>query len=165
RMLLLRAWRFRMAAASTVRRTVRQKPKGPIDPSFGERLRVLRVQRGITQRALAEPEFTKGFISHVETGRTRVSLRAAGILAGRLGVKVTDLLATPAGGREARAELRLLESERALADGQPKAALELLERITAQPHGLVRARARRLTGRALGELGRVADALKPLSEA
>ncbi len=75
------------------KRVVHQKAKGPIDPSIGLKVRELRTARGMTQAQLAGPDFSKGFISLLETGRTRVSLRAAHIIASRLGVDVTELLA------------------------------------------------------------------------
>lgn len=74
------------------KRVVRQKAKGPIDPAFGQRLREIRIERGMSQKELAGSDFTKGFISLLETGRTRSSLRAANILASRLGVAVADLM-------------------------------------------------------------------------
>src|SRR5438105_15234684 len=111
-----------MPSTRTIRRRVRQKAKGPVDPGLGRKVRLLRLRRGLTQRGLAGTEFTKGFISHVETGRTRISLRADGLIAERLGVRITELLASPPDERGARTELRLVESERALAAGQPPAA-------------------------------------------
>src|SRR6266508_943283 len=89
-----------MPVATKPRRIVHQKAKGPIDPSVGHKVRELRTARAMTQAALAGPDFSKGFISLLETGRTRISLRAAHILAGRLGVEVTDLLASPTGDRQ-----------------------------------------------------------------
>jgi transcriptional regulator with XRE-family HTH domain len=74
------------------RRATRQRAKGPIDPRFGARLRELRVAAGMTQAQLAGSEFSKGFISLVETARARASLRAAQILADRLGVPLAELV-------------------------------------------------------------------------
>jgi transcriptional regulator with XRE-family HTH domain len=75
------------------RRKVRQRKKGPIDPRLGERVRALRVAQKMTQAQLAGDDFSKGFVSLVETGRTRMSLRAAAIVAERLGVSLSVLLA------------------------------------------------------------------------
>ena len=52
-----------------------------MDPGVGLRVRELRIAREMTQADLAAKDFTKGFISLLENGRTRVSLRAAEILA------------------------------------------------------------------------------------
>lgn len=52
----------------------------------------------MTQAELAGSDFSKGFISLIESGRTRISLRAAGILASRLEVSLAVLLGeSPAG--------------------------------------------------------------------
>ena len=84
-------------------RAVRQKKKGPVDPGVGLRIRTLRLERRLTQAQLAGRDFTKGFISLVETGRTRISMRAAEILARRLSVGVTELFTTPSGELQAEA--------------------------------------------------------------
>lgn len=74
------------------KRTVRQKAKGPVDPSQGEIVRRLRVERDMTQAELAGDDFSKGFISLVENGRTRMSLRAIEIFAKRLGVTPATII-------------------------------------------------------------------------
>lgn len=71
--------------------TVHQKAKGPIDPTFGKRVRRWRMARGMTQATLAGKDFSKGFISLVERGHTRLSLRAAEIFAARLHVELSLL--------------------------------------------------------------------------
>ncbi len=77
----------------TARRRVRQRKKGPIDPRLGERVRALRLAQKMTQAQVAGNDFTKGFVSQVESGKTRMSLRAAAIFAERLGVSISVLLA------------------------------------------------------------------------
>ncbi len=74
------------------KRVVRQKAKGPVDPRLGERLRELRTAASMTQSELAGSDFSKGFVSLVETGRARASLRAAQIFATRLGVPLGELV-------------------------------------------------------------------------
>ncbi len=152
-----------MVATSTGRRRVRQKAKGPVDPAFGERLRTLRHARELTQAALAGDDFTTGFISLVETGRTRVSLRAAEILARRLGVSVSELMGPTTSGPAL--ELDLLVAERALRAGEPAAALEAAERAARRVKGLDKARAQRARGRALLALERPEEALAALDAA
>jgi tetratricopeptide (TPR) repeat protein len=144
-------------------RIVRHKAKGPIDPTFGVRVRTLRQVQGLTQEALAGTDFTKGFISLLEGGRTRASLRAAEIIAKRLGVPVTDLLAPADDSR--RVELTLLQAEGELTAGRADAALTRLRALAERtPKGL-RPRALRLEGRALIALGQAKDAVAPLEEA
>jgi len=127
-------------------------------------MRDLRVQRGLTQAELAGKDFSTGFISLLETGRTRVSLRAAGILAQRLGVSVSDLMANSSQS-ERSVELLMLRGEQMLAAGNPAEAVESIRAALAQASGALRARALRAQGRALVELGQPRDALRPLEEA
>lgn len=153
-----------MATPTRVRRAVRQKAKGPIDPAFGEHLRRLRETRGLTQAQLASDDFTKGFISLLETGRTRASLRAAEILAGRLGVPVTDLMRTDSAG-QMRVQLQLLRAQGELASGLAPQALKTLEETERGARGPLRPQWLRLRGRALAAVGRQHDAVAVLDEA
>lgn len=84
------------------KRIVRQKAKGPVDPTIGLRIRQYREARNMTQAALAQPEFSKGFISLLETGRTRISVRALGVIARKLGVPDVVLI-----GQEGAAQSEL----------------------------------------------------------
>jgi tetratricopeptide (TPR) repeat protein len=151
--------------AGTRRRATRQRAKGPIDPKLGERVRALRLARGLTQGDLAGTDFTKGFISLVETGRTRVSLRAAQILAERIGVGVTDLMNPPTAPQEMRSELQLLEAETRLRAGDASRAVELVTALRSQLSGKLGARADRVRGLALLASGRAREAIPDLESA
>lgn len=146
----------------TPTRVVGQKKKGPIDPGVGHRVRALRVQRGLTQAQLADRDFTKGFISLLETGRTRVSLRAAEILARRLSVPMSELFLAPTG--ELQADLELTRAEALLSAGRTEEALAATEDLDSRATGLMRARVLRLRGRALLAT-RPHQAIKALDEA
>ena len=152
-----------MRAVRERKRVVHQRAKGPVDPGVGLRVRQLRLARKMTQADLAAPDFTKGFISLLETGRTRVSLRAAEILAQRLGVSSADLIA--GGDGEADLELALLRAEQQLSAGRAVDAIEVLERLANKATGSLRARALRARGRALVEGGRPREGLVFLEEA
>lgn len=120
--------------------------------------------RGLTQADLAGSDFTKGFISLLENGRTRVSVRAAEIIASRLGTSPSDLLA--AGTRQGgELELLVLRAEQQLAAGNAQAALDLVDRVASEGTGLLRARALRSRGRALVALNRAREGLATLEEA
>ena len=55
-----------------------------IAPVIGTRIRKARKRRGLTQEQLATPQFTKGYISALERGAVRPSLKALEYLAARL---------------------------------------------------------------------------------
>src|SRR5438094_6556726 len=52
----------------------------------GARIRSLRTAKGLTQAQLADPLYTKAYISMLESGRTRASMKALEHIAGVLGV-------------------------------------------------------------------------------
>jgi transcriptional regulator with XRE-family HTH domain len=93
----------------------------------GARIRSLRTARSLTQAQLAEPQYTKAYISMLESGRTRASMKALEHIAGRLGVQPSDLL----GGNPSPAapQFDLLEARRLIEEGQPKDAIPLLEAL------------------------------------
>ena len=153
-----------MPVATKPKRVVRQKAKGPIDPGVGLKVRELRTARNMTQADLAGPDFSKGFISLLETGRTRVSLRAAHILASRLGVEVTDLLAAPTTDRQ-DLEFMLLRAEQELRGRQPDVAVDIARKWAPKASGILRARFQRLQARAMIETTRSPEAVKLLDQA
>jgi tetratricopeptide (TPR) repeat protein len=70
----------------------------------GTNIREVRTRLGLTQAQLASPEFSISYISAIERGKIRPSLKALSILARRLDVPLTFLLeGSPAGAAEARA--------------------------------------------------------------
>jgi transcriptional regulator with XRE-family HTH domain len=93
----------------------------------GARIRSLRTARGLTQAQLAEPQYTKAYISMLESGRTRASMKALEHIAGRLGVQPSDLLGgspSPAGP-----QYDLLEARRLVEQGLSAEAIPLLEAL------------------------------------
>src|SRR5215469_1269664 len=70
----------------------------------GSNIREVRTKLALTQAQLAAPEFSISYISAIEHGKIRPSLKALSILARRLAVPLTFLLeGSPAGAAEARA--------------------------------------------------------------
>ncbi|WP_367321895.1 tetratricopeptide repeat protein [Streptomyces sp. HUAS ZL42] len=118
---------------------------------IGRRVQRLRVERGLTQRQLAEPTYTPAYISTLEAGRVRPSDEALKYIAERLGVDFEEL----ATGRSARLvtdlRLRLTEAQRTLATGEAEVAAEQYARLLgeARTHALVEVEATALLG--LGE--------------
>ncbi|MBD0423694.1 helix-turn-helix domain-containing protein [Streptomyces sp. NPDC052309] len=119
--------------------------------AIGRRVQRLRVERGMTQRQLAEPAYTPAYISTLEAGRVRPSDEALRHLADRLGVGYEEL----ATGRPARLatdlRLRLTEARRTLATGGAEQAAESYGELLAEAerYGLTEERAAALLG--LGE--------------
>lgn len=119
--------------------------------TIGRRVQQLRVERGLTQKQLAEPVYTPAYISTLEAGRVRPSDDALRHLADRLGVAFDEL----ATGRPARLvtelRLRLTEAQRTLAAGEAEAAVEQYTGLLAEAetYGLAGERAAALLG--LGE--------------
>jgi len=130
------------------KRVVHQKRKGPIDPIFGERIRQLRIARGLTQSQLAGQDFSNGFISLLETGRTRASVRASGILANRLGVSLAEIVATP-DPATADAVVTLTRAEGRLTVGDLDETMRLIASVERRLTGLDSAKAKRLKGQVL----------------
>ncbi|MFF3847265.1 helix-turn-helix domain-containing protein [Streptomyces sp. NPDC002328] len=135
------------------------------DPGvIGRRVQQLRVERGLTQKQLAEPAYTPAYISTLESGRVRPSDDALRHLAERLGVGFDEL----ATGRSARLvtelRLRLTGAQRTLAtgatDSATDAAAEAFASVLAEAeeNGLTAEQAAALLG--LGECGLVTGELE-----
>ena len=91
----------------------------------GARIRSLRTAKGLTQAQVAEPQYTKAYISMLESGRTRASMKALEHIAGVLGVKPADLLGgTPS---PTTPQYTLLEARRLVEQGRAAEAISLLE--------------------------------------
>ena len=93
----------------------------------GARIRSLRTAKGLTQAQLADPLYTKAYISMLESGRTRASMKALEHIAGALGVKPSDLLggsSTPAAP-----QYDLVEARRLMEQGKLAEALPILESL------------------------------------
>ncbi len=93
----------------------------------GARIRSLRTARGLTQAQVAEPNYTKAYISMLESGRTRASMKALEHIAGVLGVKPSDLL----GGIAAPAtpQFELFEARRHIEQHKERDAIPMLEAL------------------------------------
>lgn len=68
--------------------------------TVGERIKALRLERGLQQRQLAEKSgLTPSMVSQIESGRLTPSLHTLGKLAGALGVPIASLFETKPEGR------------------------------------------------------------------
>src|SRR4051812_38937004 len=91
----------RVGQLTMSRWTVKMQPvtgpeASPAQETIGERLRRLRLERGLSQRELSEPGVSYAYISRIEGGARRPSVKALRMLARKLGVSA-DYLETGSG--------------------------------------------------------------------
>src|SRR6059058_526304 len=87
---------------------------GSHQETTGQRLKRLRLERGMSQRELASPGVSYAYISRIEAGTRQPSVKALRRLAAKLGV-TPEYLETGTDIRDVDArELRLLDAELAL---------------------------------------------------
>jgi tetratricopeptide (TPR) repeat protein len=129
----------------------------------GQRIRRARQERGMSLAQLGGAELTRGFISAVELGRSRISLKSLSLIAQRLQLPMSYFLEDETETSEAAGELSLDRAEIALRSQQPAEALRLLDEMGEHPS--LRARNQWLRGWALSDLGRSREAVPVLEEA
>jgi transcriptional regulator with XRE-family HTH domain len=78
-------------------------PLSPVHAAFGQALRELRAERGVSQEAVAlDAGLNRGYYSGVERGARNVSLANIVKIADALGVPASDVLARAEASREGR---------------------------------------------------------------
>ena len=106
---------------------VTSQVRSPMVADVGARIRSLRTAKGLTQAQLADPLYTKAYISMLESGRTRASMKALEHIAAALGVKPSDLLGGSAGATTPQYEL--IEARSLVEQGKAAEAAAILERL------------------------------------
>lgn len=142
--------------------TVERKSKRDLlGPEVGQRIREVRMSRGMSLAEVGGEDLTRSFLSLVEHGRSRISLRALAIVADRMDLPMATFLEDEDERRTA--ELAVDQAEIELERDNPKACLQAMEGIgNAYTNN---ARAQWLRGRALGRLGEAARATEALRRA
>ena len=113
--------------------SIAQRPAGP--SAIGERIRQLRIARGLTQTQLALHRFSKEYVSQIERGRVRPSAQTLDWLAEQLEVS-RQFLETGVSSEEAeRAAGRVVRAEAAVDADRFEEALECLEGVVASVAG------------------------------
>lgn len=104
-----------------------------MEKGLGDRLRRLRVERGLSQTDLAEQGLSASYVSLIESGKRVPTTRTLAALAARLDTTVEWLRdgASPAADEEHRLALRW--AELALANGDPTEALHRAAAVLASP--------------------------------
>jgi tetratricopeptide (TPR) repeat protein len=146
------------------------QPETITEETIGQRLRRLRLERGLSQRELSSPGVSYAYISRIEAGARRPSVKALRMLAPKLGISVEYLETGRDLSDDEERELRLsdAELELRLADDPSGAERELrtiLEEALAAGDGVAAIRARIALGLSAARRGRDAEAVDLLEEA
>jgi tetratricopeptide (TPR) repeat protein len=145
---------------------VERESEGQVE-TIGQRLRRLRHDRGLSQRELSSPGVSYAYISRIEAGARRPSVKALRMLAKKLGVSA-DYLETGSEIRESdQRELRIGDAELQLRLSDDPAEAEgkleqLRDEAIAAGDALAAARANIALGLAAAAAGRNADAIERL---
>jgi transcriptional regulator with XRE-family HTH domain len=136
----------------------------------GQRIRRLRLQRGLSQRELAEPGISYAYLSRIEAGQRSPSLRALRILARKLAVSAEYLETGAKVPKAAERELRLSDAELELRmGGDLDRAAEVfraeLDGPGTERDSVFEARAHAGLGLIASQLGKTRDATQHLREA
>jgi tetratricopeptide (TPR) repeat protein len=99
--------------------------------SLGERVRQLRINRGITQTDLAGDRFSKEYVSQIERGKTRPTAETVAWLAARLGVDQKFLETGVSSNALDRAESLVSRAEAALEAQEHEEATTILGTLEA----------------------------------
>ncbi|AEV82008.1 regulatory protein [Actinoplanes sp. SE50] len=99
--------------------------------SVGERIRRLRTERGLTQRELAEPRFSRALLAAVESGTRQPSPSFIGYAASRLGVDADELRHGRPPGTAEDLAARLTAARRDLSQGRIDAAVAAFDQVRA----------------------------------
>jgi tetratricopeptide (TPR) repeat protein len=148
---------------------VRTTPSRRPSPSaIGERVRQLRIARGLTQTELGLGRFSKEYISQIERGRARPGPAALDWLADRLGAQRRFLETGLSSAEQERTVGLILRAEAAVAAREFEEALTCLEHAGPLSEGWepeLALRAMLAGATAQSELGRVKEALALLEPA
>lgn len=137
-----------------------------IPDSLGQRLRVLRRQRGLSQQDLVTPDISASYISLIETNKRVPSDAVLDALAKRLGTSIGHLRTGRDDNRAKEVELKIAFGDMALRKGADGEALQAYNEALASTPLLDAVAARRARiGQALAleRLGRLEAAIAQLS--
>jgi transcriptional regulator with XRE-family HTH domain len=138
--------------------------------TIGERVRRLRMERGISQRDLAEKGVSYAYLSRIEAGQRKPSLKALRVIARKLRVPAEYLeTGDPVAGNVGR-DLRLSDTELALRLGRKNGELiqrfrDLLAEAHEEADEAAALRARIGLGLALAREGEYREAIRHLENA
>jgi tetratricopeptide (TPR) repeat protein len=95
----------------------------PARPSLGDRVRQLRISRGLTQTDLAGDRFSKEYVSQIERGKTRPTAETIEWLSARLGVDSSFLETGVSSSERERVESVIVRAEAAIENSRYEEAV------------------------------------------
>ncbi len=101
----------------------------PARTALGDRVRQLRVARGLTQTELAGDRFSKEYLSQIERGKTRPTAETIEWLAARLGVDATFLEIGVSSSERERVESVIVRAEASVEQGEDADAADSLDAL------------------------------------
>jgi tetratricopeptide (TPR) repeat protein len=101
----------------------------PARTSLGDRVRQLRIARGLTQTDLAGERFSKEYVSQIERGKTRPTAETIAWLAGRLGVDSTFLEIGVSSSERERVESVIARAEASIENNDYGEAVDTLAEL------------------------------------
>lgn len=96
----------------------------------GQRIKALRLERGLTQTALAEPAYTPAYVSTIESGKRNPSGQVLEHFAKKLGIETDELLTGRSPGQRARLLIEYAEARKILASGASDSIKQAENRFT-----------------------------------
>ena len=130
---------------------------------LGRRLRSIRVARGLTQGEVVGDTMSVAYLSRLETGARKPTVKALSALAARLDVSIDSLLAVEPGQDPDEVRLALDYAELALESGEPAEAAQHLDAALSRVGEVagtgLRDRAKLLHARSLEASGQEDDAI------
>jgi tetratricopeptide (TPR) repeat protein/DNA-binding XRE family transcriptional regulator len=109
--------------------TAARTAQRPARTSMGERVRQLRIARGLTQTELAGERFSKEYVSQIERGKTRPTGETVEWLAGRLGVDPSFLETGVSSSERERVESVIARAEAAIESNQFEETVSELDKL------------------------------------
>src|ERR671919_1512152 len=113
--------------------TLSTRTKPGFRSTLGDRVRQLRVAKGLTQTELAGERFSKEYVSQIERGKTRPTPQTLEWIAERLGVDTSYLETGQTWDEYAEVEAAVMRAEAAVEGQRFDEALEALGHVTHSP--------------------------------
>jgi HTH-type transcriptional regulator, quorum sensing regulator NprR len=129
--------------------------------TLGQRIRRLRLERGLSLAKVSGGDFTRAFLSQVELGHSQPSMRVLRVIAGRLDTQLDILLEGRVAGVDR--ELALERARVLVASGSPRRALVALAGIADSQDWPFGTDARLCLAEALAMLGRAEESAAMLA--